>query len=150
MSLTPYSQPPVCVKQSKSRLITSCYSFPVLYTPVLYTPVSVLSSLGRAARCQALSNGTFLGRRLPKPIRRSELCKVRLLTVQLAPSFNWVVIRCPRTIRLSRVSPHTGEANCPLQFARSLDFYSPSMYFWYTLETVNLENPSCLTISETE
>ncbi|GBN70799.1 hypothetical protein AVEN_172430-1 [Araneus ventricosus] len=29
MSLTPYSQPPVDVKQSESRLITLCYLFPV-------------------------------------------------------------------------------------------------------------------------
>ncbi|GFT01195.1 uncharacterized protein TNCV_3373171 [Trichonephila clavipes] len=42
MSLTPYSQFPVGVKKSESRLITRCYSF-----PVLYTPVSVLSCQAR-------------------------------------------------------------------------------------------------------
>ncbi|GFY19991.1 hypothetical protein TNCV_2146841 [Trichonephila clavipes] len=34
MSLTPYSQPPVGIKYSGSRLIAPSYSFPVLYTPV--------------------------------------------------------------------------------------------------------------------
>ncbi|GFU77694.1 hypothetical protein TNCV_1814361 [Trichonephila clavipes] len=32
--LVPCSQPPVGVKQSESRLITECYSFPNFYTPV--------------------------------------------------------------------------------------------------------------------
>ncbi|GFX92308.1 hypothetical protein TNCV_1112351 [Trichonephila clavipes] len=34
--LVPCSQPPVGVKQSESRLITECYSFPNFYTPVFF------------------------------------------------------------------------------------------------------------------
>ncbi|GFW25275.1 hypothetical protein TNCV_5088411 [Trichonephila clavipes] len=57
---------------------------------------TTLQSLGslalarRAAQWRALRNGTLLGRRLQKPVRRSERCSVRLLTVRLPLLFNWV------------------------------------------------------------
>ncbi|GFW66886.1 hypothetical protein TNCV_4687711 [Trichonephila clavipes] len=42
-----------------------------------------------AAQWRALNNFTVVARRLLKPIWRSELYTIRLLTVRLAPSFNW-------------------------------------------------------------
>ncbi|GFU95815.1 hypothetical protein TNCV_4904071 [Trichonephila clavipes] len=55
-----------------------------------------------------------------------------------------------RTVRLSHLSPRTVNDTCPPQFSRSLAFYPPSMYYWYTLDTADLKNPSYLTISEIE
>ncbi|GFV32273.1 uncharacterized protein TNCV_1675591 [Trichonephila clavipes] len=37
-----------------------------------------------------------------------------------------------------------------MEFALSLVFYPPSLYSWYTLDTVDFENPSYLTIPESE
>ena len=132
--------------------MTIYYLLPVLYTQSLYSLVQAR----RAARWRAFSNGTFVSWRHPKPIRWSEHCTVRLLNVRLAPSFNWMVIWANiwlgwlRTICLSYLSPLTFKANCPLQFARSLVFFPSSMYSWYTLDCVDLENPSFLRISEIE
>ncbi|GFU95070.1 hypothetical protein TNCV_4138541 [Trichonephila clavipes] len=88
MSLKPYSLLSVGVKKSELRLITPCYSF-----PVLYTPVSVLSCPGKTCN-PMVSIEQWYSRRLtaPKPIRGSERFTVHLLTARLAPSFNWVVI----------------------------------------------------------
>ncbi|GFW34748.1 hypothetical protein TNCV_953761 [Trichonephila clavipes] len=87
MNLTSYSQPPVGGKLSKSRLITPCYSF-----PVFYTPVSMLSCPGKTCSLKA-SIEQWFSRRSTAPgthtVKRA-YCTVRLLTVRLAQSLNWV------------------------------------------------------------
>ncbi|GFY17036.1 hypothetical protein TNCV_1088121 [Trichonephila clavipes] len=76
----------------------------------------------RVARWRALSDDTLVGRWFPKSIWRRERCTVCLLTLRLAPSFNWVIIR--PEVRLSwlrtkrHLSPSAVKANCHLQFAR--------------------------------
>ncbi|GFX07702.1 hypothetical protein TNCV_4159711 [Trichonephila clavipes] len=85
MSLTPYSQPQVGVKWSESRLITPCYSF-----PVLYSPVSVLSCPGKTCSPMVSIEQWYSDR--VDHSRNPQRYSVRLLTVQLAPSFSWVVI----------------------------------------------------------
>ncbi|GFX81427.1 hypothetical protein TNCV_142771 [Trichonephila clavipes] len=61
ISLTPYSEPPDGVTKSELRLITPCYSF-----PVLYTPVSVLSCPGKTCSPMA-SIKQLYSRRLMAP-----------------------------------------------------------------------------------
>ncbi|GFU02407.1 hypothetical protein TNCV_1238901 [Trichonephila clavipes] len=64
MSLMPYSEPSVGFKQLESSLITPCYSIPVFSLQSLCS----LAQGRRAARWLALSNGTLVDRRHPKPI----------------------------------------------------------------------------------
>ncbi|GFV00190.1 hypothetical protein TNCV_833891 [Trichonephila clavipes] len=52
-----------------------------------------------------------------------------------------------RTERQTHLSPRTIKANQSLPNIASF-FYLPSVYSWHALDTVDLENPSCLTISE--
>ncbi|GFY05663.1 hypothetical protein TNCV_4403301 [Trichonephila clavipes] len=59
MSLTPYSQPPVGIETHHSMLLVS--------SPLHSSLCALLPS--RVARWRALSNGTLVGRWLPKPIR---------------------------------------------------------------------------------
>ncbi|GFX56709.1 hypothetical protein TNCV_494571 [Trichonephila clavipes] len=95
LSLTLYSQPPVGVEKSESKLITQCYSFQILYTPV---SLCSLAQARRTSRCRALSNGILVGLWLLNHILGSERCTVRLLTVWLATSFNWVGMERRRVV----------------------------------------------------